>query len=161
MIAEAQKICISSTDFNLSIKGNVYVFDSTTIDLWLNVFCWATFRRAKGAVKLHTLLDIKTAIHIFMHITPASVHDVNGLDFLTFETGRYYIIDCGYIGFNRLSTIDKDDVFFVIRAKANLKFTRVSSEKPDKANGVLCDQRMLLQMRLKLKPISPSLLIQL
>jgi len=103
---------------------------------------------------LHTLLDIKTAIPIFMHITPASVRDVNGLDFLTFETGRYYTLDRGYIGFNRLSAIDKHDAFFVIRAKVNLKFTRVSSEKHDKANGVLCDQRMLLQMRLKLKSIS-------
>ena len=143
MIAEAQKICIS--DFDLSIKGNVYAFDSTTIDLCLNVFWWATFRRAKGAIKLHTLLDVKTAIPVFMYITPANVHDVNGLDQLTYETGGYYIMDRGYIDFERLSVIDQHKAFFVIRAKNNLQFTRVSSEKPDKSNGILCDQRIMLK----------------
>ena len=145
IIAEAQKICITNIDFDLSIKNNVYAFDSTTIDLCLNVFWWATFRKSKGAVKLHTLLDVKTAIPVFMHITPASVHDVNGLDQLTYETGGYYIMDRGYIDFERLSIIDKHDAFFVIRAKANLQFTRVSSEKPDKFKGVICDQRITLK----------------
>ena len=145
MIAEAQKICISNIDFDLPIKGNVYAFDSTTIDLCLNVFWWATFRRSKGAVKLHTLLDVKTAIPVFMYITPASVHDVNALDQLTYEKGGYYIMDRGYIDFERLFTIDKYDAFFVIRAKTNLQFTRVSSEKPDKSKGVLCDQRIILK----------------
>jgi transposase len=129
----------------LSIKGNVYAFDSTTIDLCLNVFWWATFRKAKAAVKLHTLLDVKTAIPVFMYITPASVHDVNGLDQLTYERGGYYIMDRGYIDFERLSTIDMLGAFFVIRARANLKFTRVSSEKPDKAKGILCDQQINLK----------------
>lgn len=145
MIAEAQKICISDIDFDLSIKGNVYAFDSTTIDLCLNVFWWATFRRAKGAVKLHTLLDVKTAIPVFMYITPAGVHDVNALDQLTYETGGYYIMDRGYIDFERLSVIDQHGAFFVIRAKNNLQFTRVSSEKPDKSKGILCDQRIILK----------------
>ncbi len=77
LIAKVQKVCISSVDFDVSIKGNDYAFDSTTIDLCLNVFWWATFSRAKAAVKLHTLLDVRTAISIFMHITPASIHEVN------------------------------------------------------------------------------------
>lgn len=145
MIAEAQKICVSDIDFDLSIKGNVYAFDSTTVDLCLNVFWWATFRRAKGAVKLHTLLDVKTAIPVFMYITPASVHDVNGLDQLTYEKGGYYIMDRGYIDFGRLSIIDKHGGFFVIRAKNILQFTRVSSEKSDKSKGILCDQRIILK----------------
>lgn len=145
MIAEAQKICISNIDFDLPMKGNVYAFDSTTIDLCLNVFWWATFRRSKGALKLHTLLDVKTAIPVFMYITPASVHDVNALDYLTYESGGYYIMDRGYIDFERLSTIDKHEAFFVIRAKANLQFKRVSSSKPDKLKGILCDQRITLK----------------
>ena len=145
MIAEAQKITISDSDFNLSIKGNVYAFDSTTIDLCLNVFWWATFRRAKAAVKMHTLLDVKTSIPVFVHITPASVHDVRGLDELVYEIGGYYIMDRGYIDFERLSTIDHHDAFFVIRAKNNLQFTRISSNKADKSIGVICDQQITLK----------------
>lgn len=145
LITEAQKICISNVDFDKSITGNVYAFDSTTIDLCLNVFWWATFRRAKGAVKLHTLLDVRTAIPVFMHITPASVHDVNGLDFITYEPGGYYIMDRGYIDFDRMATIDKHDSYFVMRSKVNLSFVRISAEKPDKKNGILCDQRIRLK----------------
>jgi len=145
MITEAQKICISDIDFNLSIKGNVYAFDSTVIDLCLNVFWWATFRRAKGAVKLHTLLDVKTSIPVFVHITPASIHDVNGLDQLIFETDGYYIMDRGYVDFARLSVIDQHGAYFVIRAKNNLQFTRISYGKSDKLKGILCDQRIRLK----------------
>lgn len=145
LIAEAQKICISDSDFNLSIEGNVYALDSTTIDLCLNVFWWASFRRAKGGIKLHTLLDIKTAIPVFMYMTPASVHDVNILDRLTYETGGYYVMDRGYIDFERMSIIEKHEAFFVIRAKDNLQFLRLSSEKPDKSKGILCDQRISLK----------------
>jgi hypothetical protein len=145
LIAEAQKICVSNVDFDKSITGNVYAFDSTTIDLCLNVFWWATFRRAKGAVKLHTLLDVRTAIPVFMHITPASVHDVNGLDFITYEPGGYYVMDRGYIDYDRMATIDKHDSFFVIRSKANLSFVRISAEIPDKKKGILCDQQIKLK----------------
>jgi hypothetical protein len=144
MIAQAQKIVIPDSDFNLSIKGNVYAFDSTTIDLCLNVFWWATFRRAKGAVKMHTLLDVKTSIPVFVHITSGSVHDVRGLDELVYEMGGYYIMDRGYIDFKRLSTIDNHDAFFVIRAKNNLRFTRISSNVADKSIGVICDQQITL-----------------
>lgn len=145
LIAEAQKICVSNVDFDKSITGNVYAFDSTTIDLCLNVFWWATFRRAKGAIKLHTLLDVRTAIPVFVHITPASVHDVNELDFITYEPGGYYIMDRGYIDYDRMATIDKHDSFFVIRSKANLSFVRISAEIPDKKKGILCDQRIKLK----------------
>ena len=145
MIAEAQKIAIPDSDFNLSIKGNVYAFDSTTIDLCLNVFWWATFRRAKAAVKMHTLLDVKTSIPVFVHITPGSVHDVRGLDELVYEIGGYYIMDRGYIDFKRLSNIDHHDAFFVIRAKNNLQFTRISSNEADKSIGVVCDQQITLK----------------
>lgn len=145
MIAEAKRSCLPDSDFELSIKGNVYAFDTTVIDLCLNVFWWATFRRAKAAIKLHTLLDVKTSIPVFVHITPASTHDVKGLDELTYETGGYYILDRGYIDFERLWTIDKHDAYFVIRAKNNLQFARISSEKVDKKTGIICDQQITLK----------------
>lgn len=145
MIAEAQKICIADNDLGFTIKGNVYAFDSTTIDLCLNVFWWASFRRAKGAIKLHALLDVKTSIPVFMYVTPASVHDVNALDLLVYETGGYYIMDRGYIDFERLATIDQHNAFFVIRARNNLQFTRLSSESSDKSKGIVCDQKITLK----------------
>jgi hypothetical protein len=145
MIAEAQKSCMPDSDFDLSIKSNVYAFDTTVIDLCLNVFWWATFRSAKAAVKLHTLLDVKTSIPVFVFITPASVHDVHGLDELTYEKGGYYIMDRGYIDFERLSNIDQHKAYFVIRAKNNLQFTRISSERVDKSKGIICDQQITLK----------------
>lgn len=144
MIAEARKCCIPDSDFNLSIQGNVYAFDTTVIDLCLNVFWWATFRKAKAAVKLHTLLDVKTSIPVFVHVTAASVHDVNGLDELVYETGGYYVMDRGYIDFERLYIIDQHEAFFVTRAKDNNKVKRISASKPDKSKGVMCDQRVIL-----------------
>ena len=117
LIAEARKCCMPDGDFNLSIKGNVYALDATVIDLCLSVFWWATFRKAKAAIKLHTLFDIKTSIPVFVHVTPASVHDVNGLDELTYEKDGYYIMDRGYIDFERFYIIDQQHAFFVTRAK--------------------------------------------
>ena len=145
MIAEAQRSCLPDSDFELLIKVNVYAFDSTVIDLCLNVFWWATFKRAKAAIKLHTLLDIKTSIPVFVHITPASTHDVKGLDKLIYETGGYYILDLGYIDFDRLWTIGKHDAYFVIRDKNNLQFKRISSGKVDKKAGIICDQQITLK----------------
>jgi hypothetical protein len=137
LIQEAQKITVTNDDFNLPIKENVYAFDSSVIDLCLNVFWWATFRRAKGAIKLHTLLDLKTTIPVFVHISEASKHDVKVLDMLTFEPGGYYVMDRGYIDFERINKIDDQNAFFVIRAKNNLRFIRISSQKADKENGLL------------------------
>ena len=144
MIAAARKCCVPDSDFNLSVQGNVYAFDSTVIDLCLNVFWWATFRTTKAAVKLHTLLDVKTSIPVFVHVTKASVHDVNGLDELVYETGGYYVMDRGYVDFERLYRIDQHEAFFVTRAKTNSKLKRTSSSKPDKSKGVLCDQQVIL-----------------
>ena len=143
MIAEAQKCSIPGSDFNLSIEGNVYALDTTIIDLCLNVFWWATYRRAKAAIKIHTLLDVKTSIPVFIYITPASVHDVHGLDELNYETGGYYIMDRGYTDFGRLSRIDRYEAFFVTRARNNMRFTRISSTKIDKSKGIICDQQIM------------------
>jgi hypothetical protein len=144
LIAEAQRVCTPDSDFDLPIESNVYAFDSSVIDLCLNVFWWATFRQHKGAVKLHTLMDIKTSIPVFVHISEGSKHDVNALDLLTFETGGYYVMDRGYIDFKRMSAINKHDAYFVIRARNNLRFKRVSSREADKENGVKCDQNITL-----------------
>lgn len=145
MIALARNCTITETDFALAIKGNVYAFDSTTIDLCLNVFWWATFRKAKGGIKLHTLYDVKTAIPSFVHITPASVHDVNALDVLSYEADGYYVMDRGYIDFERLYNIHQHKAFFVTRAKNNFQFNRIYSAKIDKSKGVMCDQTIQLK----------------
>ena len=120
-------------------------FDATIIDLCLNVFWWATFRRQKGAIKLHTLYDIKSSIPSFVHITPGDVHDVNGLDELIYEPGAYYILDKGYVDFKRLYRIHQQKAFFVTRAKNNAKLSRMYSSKPNKAKGIMSDQTVKLK----------------
>lgn len=128
----------SSEDFK--IKGNIYAFDSSTIDLCLNVFWWAKFRKAKGGIKLHTLYDINTQIPAFLHITAANVHDVKTMDELVYEAGAHYIFDRAYLDFTRLYKIERCSAYFVIRAKSNTKFRRMYSNKVDKLTGVRCDQ---------------------
>ena len=125
---------------NFEIKGNVYAFDSSTIDLCLSVFWWAKFRKAKGGIKLHTLYDITTQIPAFIHITEAKVNDVNAMDLIPYESESYYIFDRGYVDFTRLYKITNHSAYFVIRAKSNLKFNRMYSNKVDKTTGVQCDQ---------------------
>jgi len=127
-------------DFQLTIDENVYAFDSTTVDLCLSIFWWAEFRKTKGGIKLHTLYDIKTSIPCFVHLSPASMHDVNALDLLYYEPGGYYVLDRGYIDYTRLYRIHQNRAFFVIRAKDNLQFWRMYSGKVNKNNGVLLDQ---------------------
>jgi len=125
---------------DFEIKGTIYAFDSSTIDLCLSVFWWAKFRKAKGGIKLHTLFDITTQIPAFVHITPATVNDVNAMDYLNYEQSAYYIFDRGYVDYTRLFKITQHSAFFVIRAKSNLQFNRMYSQKIDKSSGVLCDQ---------------------
>lgn len=125
---------------DFEIKGQVYAFDSSTIDLCLSIFWWAKFRRNKGGIKLNTLFDVNTQIPAFIHISTASSHDVNAMDFLIYEIGAYYIFDRGYIDYTRLYKIDQFEAFFVIRAKTNLKFRRIYSRKYDKSSGVKSDQ---------------------
>ncbi len=125
---------------NFEIKGKVYAFDSSTIDLCLSVFWWAKFRKTKGGVKLHTLYDITTQIPAFIHITSASVNDMNAMDFIPYEHDAYYIFDRGYVDYSRLYKITSHSAYFVIRAKSNLKFERMYSNKIDKRTGVQCDQ---------------------
>lgn len=128
----------ANNDFE--IKGKIYAFDSSTIDLCLSVFWWATFRKAKAGIKLHTLFDITTQIPAFVHITPATVNDMKAMDFLIYEQSAFYIFDRGYVDYTRLYKITIHSAFFVIRAKSNLNFNRMYSLKIDKSTGVLCDQ---------------------
>ena len=139
LIEEARRICVHD-EKEFSFSNSVYAFDSTTIDLCLNTFCWATFRRAKGAVKLHTQYDVRTSIPTFMEVTAASMHDVNAMDLITYEKNSFYIFDRGYLDYERLYFIHRSLAFFVIRAKNNLKFKRMYSNKVNRNTGVKCDQ---------------------
>ncbi len=140
LIDLARKSSIEDQDFQMNIDGKVYAFDSTTIDPCLSVFWWAKFRTTKGGIKLHTLYDIKTSIPSYIHVSPASVNDMNALDLLYYEPGGYYILDRGYIDYERLFRIHQSSAYFVIRAKDNLQFRRLYSNKVNKDNGVLIDQ---------------------
>lgn len=143
LIKQAREECLAD-NFELVLQGNVYAFDSTVIDLCLNVFWWAKFRKAKGAIKLHTLFDVETNIPCFIHITEASVHDVNALDELEYEKDSFYVLDKGYVDFKRLNRIHKANAYFVTRAKENFKFKWQKSRKNYRKKGVMCDQLVLL-----------------
>ena len=140
LIAEARKICMADDDNTFSFTNAVYAFDSTTIDLCLNIFSWATFRKQKGAVKLHTQYDVRTSIPVFIDVTAASTHDVNAMDNIKYEPGSFYIFDRGYLDFDRMYFIHQAKSFFVIRAKSNLQFKRMYSADVDKSSGTRCDQ---------------------
>jgi hypothetical protein len=150
LIDEARKSCYRS-DFEVEVDGNVYALDSTTIDLCLSVFWWAEFRKHKGGIKLHTLYDIKTSIPSFLHISKASVHDVNTLDIIPYEAGSFYVMDKGYIDFRRLFKVHSQGSFFVTRAKDNLRFKRMYSTAVDKMTGVQSDQIGRLEGHYSLK----------
>ena len=131
-------------DFGVDLDQTVYALDSTTIDLCLSVFPWATFRHTKSAIKLHTLLDLRGSIPSFIHISDGKLHDVNVLDLLLPEPGAFYIMDRGYLDFERLSTLSQCAAFYVIRAKSNMQFRRLYSHPVDKSSGLRCDQTIVL-----------------
>ncbi len=131
-------------DFGVELRETVYALDATTIDLSLSVFPWAKFRQKKAAIKLHTLLDLRGNIPTFIHISDGKLHDVNVLDILIPEPGSYYIMDRGYLDFERLYTVNQYTAFFVIRAKKNFKFRRLYSNPVDKNKGLKCDQIVVL-----------------
>ncbi|MDR2470366.1 MAG: IS4 family transposase [Tannerella sp.] len=139
MIARAQK-CRAVMDFDIKVDGNIYAFDSSTVSLCLNVFWWATYKRQKGGIKLHTLYDVKTQIPDFTVVTPASVNDVNGMDFITYRPGSYYIFDRGYNDFARLYGIHRHEAFFVLRARENIKFKRMYSIDRKGNSSIKSDQ---------------------
>jgi Transposase DDE domain/Domain of unknown function (DUF4372) len=130
--------------FGVELKQTAYALDSTTIDLCLALFPWARFRKKKAAVKLHTLLDLRGNIPTFIHISDGKLHDVNVLDQMAFEAGSFYVMDRGYVDFDRLYTLHQAQAFFVIRAKSNLQYRRIYSRPVDKSTGLRCDQTILL-----------------
>jgi len=125
---------------NFEVKGKVYAFDSTTIDLCLSVFWWASFRKTKGGIKIHTLYDITTQIPAFVHITDAKVHDVKAMDLIPYESGAYYIFDRGYVDLERLYRINQLSSYFVIRSKKNMQFECSEYRSVDASTGVMSDQ---------------------
>jgi hypothetical protein len=131
-------------DFGLELDQTVYALDSTTIDLCLSLFPWAKFRKRKGAVKLHTLLDLRGSIPTLVIITHGKVHDVCILDDLPLQPGAIYLMDRGYLDFARLFAIHRSAAFIVTRAKSNLDFDRVYSRSIDKSTGLQCDQTIVL-----------------
>ena len=128
----------------IELKETVYALDSTTIDLCLSVFPWAPFRSTKAAVKLHTLLDLRGPIPSFIFISDGKIHDVNILDQLVPEPGAFYVMDRGYIDFERLARFHDAGSFFVTRAKSNLKAQRRYSHPVDRTTGLICDQTVVL-----------------
>ena len=131
--------------FFKELDETVYALDSTTIDLCLSLFPWAKFRKTKGAIKIHTLLDLQNNIPSFISITDGSVHDVNILDDLITEIGAFYIVDKGYIDFERLYNLNINSAYFVTRAKSNFQFKRIYSHQVDKSLGLICDQSIFLK----------------
>jgi Domain of unknown function (DUF4372)/Transposase DDE domain len=130
--------------FGVELQETVYALDTTTIDLCLSVFPWAPFRLAKAAVKLHTLLDLRGNIPTFIHISDGKMHEVNILDQLLPEPGAFYIMDRGFLDFERLYRFHQAGSFFVTRGKSNLKVQRRYSHPVDRKTGLLCDQSVVL-----------------
>ena len=139
LIATARHL-YADTSFAVELEHTVYALDSTTIDLCLALFPWAPFMRAKGAVKLHTLLDLRGNIPSFIHISHGRWNDMRVLDVMAFEAGAIYVMDRGYHDFERLYRLTQAAAFFITRAKKNFKFYRLSSQPADPSGGLICDQ---------------------
>ena len=129
---------------DIDIDATIYALDSTTIDLCLSLFDWASFRTTKAAVKMHTLLDLRGAIPAFIHISDGKMGDVKVLDILPIEAGAFYVMDRGYLDFDRLYKLHQAGAFFVTRAKRGMNARRVYSATTDRSTGVICDQMIAL-----------------
>jgi hypothetical protein len=143
LIAHARRV-YQADGFGVQLEQTAYALDSTTIDLCLKLFPWARFRRRKGAIKLHTLIDLRGNIPCFVLITHGKTHDVKVLDALPIEVGAFYVMDRGYLDFGRLHRFTLGLAFFVTRAKTNLDFSRRSSRRVDKTTGLRSDQTIVL-----------------
>jgi len=129
---------------DIEIDRNVFIIDSTTISVSITLMNWAKGKYSRGAVKMHTMLDLRGSIPIFIHVTDGKYHDVNALDEIEVIPDAIYIMDKAYLDFRRLYNLNEFGAFFVIRAKDNFKFTAVKSRKVDKATGLRCDQTIKL-----------------
>ncbi len=150
LITQATEL-YANTDLGLDLKKTVYAFDSTTIDLCLSMFPWASFRRTKAAVKIHTLLNLKGSIPEFIYISEGSVHDVNILDQLPIAPTAIYLFDKAYLDFARLFKMNRTGAFFVTRTKSNTKSRRIYSHPVDRSTGLIYDQTIQLTGQRSLK----------
>jgi transposase len=144
LIREALSLYTKDELIYKELDNSLYALDSTTIDLCMSLFPWAKFRKNKSAIKLHTLLDIRTSIPTFIHVTSGKVHDVNILDLISIETSAFYIIDKGYIDFEKLFTLKNKNAFFITRAKNNLASKRIYSHDVSKYEYIKYDQTVKL-----------------
>jgi IS4 transposase len=140
LIEQAKCLCAGENQLELKLKGGIYALDSTVVDLCLDVFWWAKFRTTKAAVKINTLLDLKTSIPEFILISDGAVHDVNTLDYISLPSGSYLVMDKAYIDFNRLWKLNKDRINFVVRAKENMDYKVIVRKNVDRSTGIVCDQ---------------------
>ena len=143
LIVQARRL-YSGDSFGVELENTAYALDSTTIDLCLSLFPWALFRTTKSAVKMHTLLDLRGNIPSFIHISDGKLGDVKVLDILVLEPGAFYVMDRGYLDFERLYAMHQAQAFFVTRAKSNTQFRRVYSAPVDRSTGIICDQTIAL-----------------
>jgi hypothetical protein len=144
LIADARQLYVDEA-LGVDLANTVYALDSTMIDLCMTLFPWARYKRTQHAVKLHTLLDLRGQIPTVIRMTPAQMHDVKILDQLTPEAGAFYVMDRGYLDFERLYRWTQSGAFFVTRARKNVRFTRLVSHPIDKTTGVQCDQTIALR----------------
>jgi hypothetical protein len=148
LMRQAKELYINDKDFEVELNNMVYAIDSTTVSLCLSLFSWAKFRKNKGGIKIHTMLDLNGNIPSFIQITEAKIHDVNFLDSIEYEIGAYYIMDRGYLDFERLYKIQTSKAYFITRTKTNTSFKRLCSNKVTaemKAKGLRCDQVIKLK----------------
>lgn len=143
LIAEARSLYVEEP-MGVDLDATAYAFDSTTISLCLELFPWAHFRRRKGEIKLHTLIDLRGNIPSFILVSPAKMPDVLALDELPVESGAIYLFDRGYIDYKRLYALHLSGTFFVTRVKDNAKYRVVASRPVDKTTGLRCDQSIRL-----------------
>lgn len=142
LIKQARELCTNDS-IGVELDEMVYALDSTTIDLSLTLFPWARFRKHKAAVKLHTMIDLRGNIPTFIWVTDGKVHDVNAIDLLLIEPGAYYVVDRGYLSFDRLHRIHQSKAYFITRLKSNTKLRRLYSAPVDKTKGILLDQTVV------------------
>lgn len=145
LIEQAKCLYAGENQLELKLKGGIYALDSTVVDLCLDVFLWAKFRTTKAAIKINTLLDLKTSIPEFILISEGAVHDVNVLDYISIPSGSYLVMDKAYIDFARLWRLNNDRITFVVRAKENMVYKVITRKKVTRSTGVICDQTIELQ----------------
>ncbi|MFT3825600.1 MAG: IS4 family transposase [Chitinophagaceae bacterium] len=145
LIQEAKSLYKEDSQLDIDITNNIFAIDATIIDVSLTACYWAKYKHTRGGVKVHTQLDLKTSIPEFIQITPGAVHELHILDNIHYEPDSFYVVDRGYIDFDRLYRIHQATAFFITRARSDFSFIRVKSLDADRSNGIICDQRIHLR----------------